>query len=439
MAPGLIITAPASGSGKTVLTIALLRHLTVSGVRVAAAKAGPDYIDPAFHAAATGRPSHSLDAWAMRPSTIEALLRTLGGEADLVLCEGVMGLFDGAGDGRGVTADLAALTGWPVVLVVDAHAMAGSAAAVVRGFATHRDDVAVAGVIFNRVGSEGHARLLVSACAASQSAVGVLGCVPQDPRLNLPERHLGLVQAGECGDLRAFLDGAAAVVGDHVDIAALRALARPDALGVAAPQGAPSLLPPLAQRIAVARDAAFAFCYPAVLEGWRAAGAEILPFSPLADQGPPANAGAVYLPGGYPELHAGHLAAAAGFRDAMRAAAGRGAAVYGECGGYMVLGETLADADGARHRMLGLLPLEASFAPGRATIGYRRAHLTMSGPLGTADAAFRAHEFHVAQVVREHGGEPLFDCTDQAGRPLGVAGRRVGSVMGSFLHLIDAE
>lgn len=437
---GLVIAAPASGSGKTVLTLGVLRALCRAGTAAAGAKAGPDYIDPGFLAAASGRPAPNLDLWAMRAETVAALLGGLSASAELVLCEGVMGLFDGAGDGTGSTADLAALTGWPVVLVVDVRAQGASAAATVLGFAGFRPDVHVAGVVFNRVAGAGHEKVLRAAMPKRLPAIAVLGSLPRDDSLSLPERHLGLVQAGEHERLEAFLERAADAVAERVDLKALTRLARPAriaaALPGAEPAGPPRPIPPLGQRVAVARDAAFAFAYPSVLEGWRAAGAELSFFSPLAGEGPDPEAHAVYLPGGYPELHAARIAAG-GFLHKLRAAAANGTAVYGECGGYMVLGTGLEDADGRRHEMAGLLPLETSFARRRLSLGYRRARLAASGPLGEAGAPYRGHEFHYARVLREGPGEALFHAQDANGRDLGPAGLASGPVMGSFVHLID--
>jgi cobyrinic acid a,c-diamide synthase len=438
---GVIIAAPASGSGKTLLTLGLLRHLAQQGHPVVSAKVGPDYIDPAFHAAASGRPCRNLDAWAMRSGTLATSLTSLAGDAELAVCEGVMGLFDGARVAKdeisGSTADVARLTGWPVVLVVDARAQAASAAAVVRGFATHQPDVAIAAVIFNRIGGPGHEAVLRQACAETLPEIPVLGCLPRGQGMSLPERHLGLVQALEHPDLEAFMSGAASMVAKHIDTKALLELAKPVLTSPASIAG--PTLPPLGGRIAVARDTAFAFAYDHVLEGWRAAGVEIELFSPLADEAPGAEADAIYLPGGYPELHAGRLAANGCFMQGLRDAAGRGAALFGECGGYMVLGRGLVGADGARHAMAGLLPLETSFASPRLHLGYRRATLAQSGGLGEAEAVFRGHEFHYAEVLSEIGAEPLFKIADAAGQDLGVGGLKAGRVAGSFIHLIDRE
>lgn len=435
--PGIIIAAPSSGAGKTVLTLGLLRLLSRRSKTVCSAKVGPDYIDPAFHAAASRQPCFNIDPWAMRPATLMSLRRRLA-SADLVLCEGVMGLFDGAVGSGGSTADLAALAGWPVVLVVDARAQGASAAAVVRGFASHRPDVRLAAVVFNRVGSDAHADILRRATAEAMPEVAVLGAVRRHPTLALPERHLGLVQASEHEDIERFLDGAADIIGSEVDVERLCLLARPWQGSDSGEEGA-SPLPPLGNRIAVAQDDAFAFSYPHMLDGWRADGAEIVPFSPLADQAPDPAADAVYLPGGYPELHAGRLAAAERFTSGLCAAAGRGAVVFGECGGYMVMGQGLVDAAGNRHRMAGLLPLHTSFAERRLHLGYRRATLSVDCPLGREGATLRGHEFHYAAILEEDAKAPLFECRDAAGRPVGPAGTCIGKVMGSFVHLIDRE
>ena len=448
---GLIIAAPATGSGKTTVTLGLLRALRRRGRRVTAFKAGPDYIDPAFHSAALGdpaRPCINLDGWAMDDGVIEALLRHHAADAELVIGEGVMGLFDGAkgvqgrdaqGRGDGSTADLAARLGLPVVLVVNAKGQGASIAALVEGFAQFRAGVTVAGVILNRVSGDSHAAALRAAIAQLDPAIAVLGSVPDHATLALPSRHLGLVQAAEHGQLEAFIDGAADLVARHADLDALADLARPWHSFDSNDGGI--LLPPLGQRIAVARDEAFLFAYPAMIEGWRRAGAEVRFFSPLADEEPDATADAVFLPGGYPELHAGRLAANHGFFRALRRTAGRGALVYGECGGYMVMGETLTDADGVTHPMAGLLPLATSFAERRLHLGYRQARIAAAAsPFGRFGERWRGHEFHYATVLREDSrpaaSEALFECADAAGNILGYQGLRRGAALGSFVHLI---
>jgi cobyrinic acid a,c-diamide synthase len=432
---GLIIAAPASGTGKTLVTLGLLRALRQAGLAVAGAKAGPDYIDPAFLAAASGRPAPNLDVWAMRPQTLAAILAGLGDVA-LVVVEGVMGLFDGIGAaGAGSTAELAQALGWPVVLVLDARGAAASVAAMLRGFATHRADLAIAGLIVNRVGSAAHAALIDAACAAACPDVRRLGALPRTASLVLPERHLGLVQAREHDGLEGFIAAAAALVARHVDLAGLRGLAAP-ALPSMAEDGA-AAWPPPGQRIALADDDAFSFRYPHLLEGWRRAGAELAPFAPLDDAAPDQRADAILLPGGYPELHAGRLAGNRRFLDGLRAAARRGVAIYGECGGYMVLGRALIDADGTAHAMADLLPLVTSFADRQLQLGYRAATLLADGALGPAGTRFRGHEFHYAGIVEQGPGAALFEASDAQGGNRMAVGRVVGSVSGSFLHLID--
>lgn len=431
MTPALVVAAPASGSGKTTLTLGLLRAFRSAGVAVGSAKIGPDYIDPRFHAAATGRPCLNLDGWAMRRDRVLTLATEAGEGADLLVVEGVMGLFDRAAEtgveGRGGTAEVAGMLNAPVVMVVDAGGMAQSVGALVEGFRRRADGPEVAGVVLNRVASPRHEALLREGCA--EAGVPVFGALPRRAELKTPSRHLGLVQAEEMSDLEGFLDRAAALVASHVDLRALRALARPLPHAVTHASRPPA--PPLGSRIAVASDVAFRFAYPHLLQAWRAGGAELLPFSPLADEAPDADADAVYLPGGYPELHAGRLAAAERFRTGMRDAVDRGAAVFGECGGYMALGDCMVDADGVRHAMLGLLRLETSFAARKLHLGYRHATLVADSALGARGAAYRTHEFHYASVLAETG-DPLFRLPD--GTRCGLA---AGPVSGSFLHLID--
>lgn len=441
MTPGFILAAPASGSGKTLATLGILRAFARRGMRVASAKVGPDYIDPCFHAAATARPCLNLDTWAMRDETLSGLVGALDRDTDLVVAEGVMGLFDGAmvplGTERdGSTAALARLTGWPVVLVVNVKGQAGSAAAVVRGFASHDPRVRLAGVIFNNVGMGRHLDILKEATAAAVPGLRILGGIPKTPDLSVPERHLGLVQAHEHPDLPGFLDAAADLMEKHLDLDALAALAQPATLA-SGPAASP--LPPLGQRIAVAQDVAFAFCYPAVLQGWRDAGADLTFFSPLADQAPDATCDAVYLPGGYPELHAGRIAANAAFLAGVRRAAAAGKAIFGECGGYMTLGDAITDASGTEHRMLGLLPVSTSFAKRRLHMGYRVATLAADSPLGKAGQRFRAHEFHYAAITAESESDRLFTVVDAGGEDRGAVGLIRGSVGGSFMHLIDRD
>jgi cobyrinic acid a,c-diamide synthase len=437
-ARGFVLAAAASGSGKTLLTLALLRHFRNQGLRLSAFKIGPDYIDPAFHARACAQPCYNLDAWAMGEASLAAVIARLQA-ADLVIGEGVMGLFDGAapgpyGNGESSSAAIAKRHGLPVILILDVKGQGATAAAVLKGMMAADRKLEIAGVIFNNVGSARHEAILESACRPLE--LPILGNLPREPGLHLPERHLGLVQAGEHDDLEAFLERAAAFAAAHLDTTRLQDLAKSLAVRDTSAPGTFGLRP-LGQRIAIARDRAFGFCYAHLLAQWRDSGAEVTFFSPLENEAPDSSCDAVYLPGGYPELHAGSLAAARKFLQGLNEAARRGAVIYGECGGYMVLGQGLVDRDGCRHSMTGLLPVESSFAEPKRVLGYRRAELAYDSPLGQRGQSFRGHEFHFAKSLSGEGLAPLFRCWDSSGQELPASGCRAGNVFGSFLHLID--
>lgn len=430
LAPGLMIGAPQSGAGKTMLTIGLQRAFARRGLSVRGAKCGPDYIDPAFHLAATGQPSVNLDGFAMEAPLVRGLAARAADEADLVIAEGAMGLFDGtrSADRSGAAADIARLLGWPMLLVIDARAAAQSVAAVAYGCASFPGAPRIAGVIANRVASERHARMIAEGFARID--LPLLGTIRRDEAMAMPERHLGLVQAGETQGIDARIDAIADAIQAQCDLDAIRAAASPT---TAAP------LPPLAtrppgQRIAVARDDAFSFLYPHLLDAWRGAGAELRFFSPLADEAPPEDCDACWLPGGYPELHAARIAANRRFLAGLRAFA-ESRPVHGECGGYMVLGRTIEDAEGAVHAMAGLLPLDTSMARRKLTLGYRRATLRHDTGFAASGQPLFGHEFHYAAITASEG-DPLADMADAEGNPLPPAGHRAGHVTGGFFHLI---
>lgn len=427
LASGIVIGAPRSGSGKTVMTLGLLAALCRRGKVVAPAKTGPDYIDPAFLGRAAGREAINLDPWAMSPARIKHLAATQSTGADLLLVEGVMGLFDAAADGVGSTADLAELLDLPVLLVVDAERQSQSVAPLVAGFANWRPGVRIGGVILNRVASAKHERMLVDAVAAT--GIPCLGAIPRSQQLSVPDRHLGLVLPDDIDAFETFLDTAAETVGDYVDLARILDIAAPlqDA-GTTEPP-----LPPLGQRIAIASDAAFAFLYPHLLDGWRAAGAELSFFSPLADAAPASDADAVFLPGGYPELHGPKLANAHHFKAGLAAARDRNALIYGECGGFMVLGETLVDKAGQPHAMAGLLPLVTRIDRPKRILGYRR--LIQTGALPWPEG-LNGHEFHYSSA-KQSRLPPLFHAADARGEILPPMGAVIGRVMGSYAHVID--
>ncbi|WP_332694562.1 cobyrinate a,c-diamide synthase [Bosea sp. (in: a-proteobacteria)] len=436
-AKGLLVAAPRSGSGKTTITLGLQRALVRRGLAVRGLKCGPDYIDPAFHAAATGAPSANLDSYAMPDGLLAGIAGAAAEAAEIIVAEGSMGLFDGVPGAEGHTgasADIAALLGWPVLLVVDVSGQAQSAGAVALGCMLYDPRIRIAGVILNKVASERHRRL--AAAGMAQIGLPVLGALPREASLILPERHLGLVQAGETEDLHARLDALAEAVAAAIDLDAVIAAAgdtTPPAGGEAAPA-----LPAPGKRIALARDAAFSFVYPHVEAGWRAQGAELVPFSPLADEPPPEDCDACWLPGGYPELHAGRIASASRFLDGLRSFA-QTHSVHGECGGYMVLGKGLTDADGVHHTMAGLLSVETSFAKRKMNLGYRNAVLEADGPLGQAGQRLSGHEFHYASIVSQGEDPPLAMVTDPHGSAPTAAGSRRGLVTGSFFHAIAAR
>jgi cobyrinic acid a,c-diamide synthase len=437
-ARGLIIAAPHSGAGKTTVTLAILAALKRRGIAIGAAKTGPDYIDPAFHAVVTGAPVVNLDSWAMPDGLLDLLVARAAAAADVVVIEGVMGLFDGApGEAghRGATADLAARFALPVVLVLDVARLAQSAAAVVRGFASHDLAVKIAGVILNRTASERHRTLIAEAIGAL--GVPVFGALPRDAALALPERHLGLVQAAEQVELPALINRLVILAERHIDLDAIAAAATPLARG-AARNTSNNLIPPPGQRVALAQDRAFSFVYPHVLEGWRSAGSEIIPFSPLADEAPPERADSCWLPGGYPELHAAALAAAQRFAEGLRRFA-ETRPVHGECGGYMVLGQSIEDADGRHHAMTGLLGHSTSFAKRKLHLGYRAARLLSDGALGVKGAIVRGHEFHYASLAAGGDDKAFAELSDSTGRALGAGGARRGRVSGTFFHAIATD
>jgi cobyrinic acid a,c-diamide synthase len=422
---GLIIAAPCSGSGKTTITLGLLRALSDTGRKVIGFKSGPDYIDPQFHSAAARTPSCNLDAWAMPRETIQRLVYGNGSD-NLVVIEGAMGLYDGAPpDGKGSVADLARQLQLPVILVVNAASMAQSVAALVSGFSNFDPEVTISGVILNNVGSARHDKMLRKALAPC--SVPVLGSVFRDQSLTLPSRHLGLVQAGEHADLEQFIKNAARVVSSAIDVTQIdnlaKSLRRP---GSSIRRTAKSRY----NRIAIAHDKAFAFLYPHLVSRWQEQGSEIEYFSPLADD-PVPEADLVYLPGGYPELYADTLSKTKNFFPSLRRAADS-TEIFGECGGYMVLGHTLTDADGTDHKMAGLLDLHTSFAKRKLHLGYRM----LQGLDSSMSGAFTAHEFHFATTVRAVGA-PLFQAWDAEGMRLKDMGLVEGNVRGSFAHIID--
>ncbi|KVC52749.1 cobyrinic acid a,c-diamide synthase [Burkholderia pseudomultivorans] len=412
--PALFVSAPASGQGKTSVTAGLARLHRRLGRRVRVFKTGPDFLDPMLLERASGAPVHALDLGMVGAAGCRALLADAARDADLILIEGVMGLFDGTPS----SADLAAAFGVPVVAVISAKAMAQTFAAIAFGLARFRPDVPFHGMLANRVGSERHAALLRQALPDD---LRWLGHVPADAGIALPERHLGLHQPHDIDDLDARLERAA-------DVLANTALAElPPAVAFAEPDATPPLPRRLAgRRIAIARDAAFSFLYPANLALLDALGVQVRFFSPLADEPVPDDCDALFLPGGYPELHAATLAGNAATARTIRAHAAAGKAIVAECGGMVYLGESLTDVDGVTTPMLGLLP-------GHATMQRRFAALGMQ-QLDTRAGAIRGHTFHYSRFAT-----PL-EPVAYAARPDGAAGSgeavyRHGAIVATYMHL----
>lgn len=413
----ILIAAPQSGSGKTTVTLGLLRALAKSGAGVRSVKLGPDYIDPAFHAAATGQPALNLDAWAMSSALQRAVL---SGDGPLVI-ESAMGLFDGAGQsGKASAAEVAKAHDIPVLLVIDCARQSHSVAAVVHGLTSFDPAIRFHGLILNNVGSERHEMMLRHALSAQ--SVPIRAVLRRDKSLAQPSRHLGLVQASEREDLPIWLDRLADWLSNAADPADLLAdWQSPSERGI-------HINPP-AQNIAIAQDIAFSFMYPHLVQAWHNAGAHIEHFSPLQDD-PIPDCDLVFLPGGYPELHAGQLASKEVFFQSLRNAS-ENTDIYGECGGYMALGDGIEDSQGHRYQMAGLLRLETSFASPARHLGYRR----LSASEGPMAGTWMGHEFHHSNTLSAVG-DPLFAAEDADGTPLAPMGLRRGRVYGSYAHVI---
>ena len=424
LGPRLVIAGTSSGVGKTTVATGLMAALRRRGLTVGAAKVGPDFIDPGYHALATGRPSRNLDAWMCGTGAIAPLAARAGAGADVLVVEGVMGLFDGAADPDGPaasTAQVATLLDAPVVLVVDAAAMSGSVAALVHGFATFDPAVAVRGVVLNRVGSEGHESMLRHALAPL--GVPVLGVLRRAPELTWRDRHLGLVPVVEqAAEVTRSLAALAAVVERSCDLDALAALARsaPDR-DVEPP---PSATPQGRARLAVAAGPAFSFAYPDNLELLEQAGAELAPFDPATDPALPPALDGLYAGGGFPEVFVERLAANRPLLDDVRRQVDGGLPTWAECGGLLWLSRSL---DG--RPLAGAVPADARMS-GRLTLGYRRARFTVDTPLGPAGTEVRGHEFHYSTL------EPEGDGLDWSGRTgAGRAGFAGPSLLASYVHL----
>jgi cobyrinic acid a,c-diamide synthase len=422
LGPRLIVAGTSSGVGKTTVATGLMAALRRRGVKVASAKVGPDFIDPGYHALATGRAGRNLDAWLSGEAAMAPLAARAAQDADLLIIEGVMGLFDGSGSStEASTAHIARLLDAPVVLVVDASAMSGSVAALVHGYATFDPNLHVEGVILNQVGSAGHETLLREALAPLR--IPVVGALHRDPSLTWRDRHLGLVpvveRPQETGQALARL---AAHVTQRLDLDAIVGLAH-RAPPVTA--GAPPTARPIGPcRVAVAAGPAFSFTYPDNVEALQDAGAELLPFDPLTEPRLPDGAQALVAGGGFPEVFAPALADNQPLLGDIRTRAGKGLVIWAECGGLLWLANSL---DG--HRLCGVIPAEARMTD-RLTLGYRTATMTTTTPLGDTGTTVRGHEFHYSTI------DPAGDALALEGRfGNGRAGWASPTLLASYLHL----
>ena len=442
---GFLIAAPQSGSGKTTISMAIMAALVRRGITVAPFKCGPDFIDPGYHRVVTGRPSINLDGWMCPEQFVRQTFLTGQTGAAIAIIEGVMGLFDGIGPSStvGSSAQIAAITGTPVVLVVNAQGMAASAAALVAGFAGFDPLVRLAGVIFNNVGSESHATLLKEALAAHCPGILCLGCVPRDQLLTIPSRHLGLVTADDNPLSKKFIRQLADMAESCLDLDQLGQLQIPPGPSflkggaISSPQrdkaGTGGISP---IRIAVARDPAFCFMYEDNLRLLQEAGAELVFFSPLHDAALPADILGLYLPGGYPELYAGQLDKNYGMKESIRMAAAAGMPIYAECGGFVYLMEGIeATEHQSSADFVGIFPVRCKMLPRRKALGYRQVELTGDVSIGAKGTVLRGHEFHYSEIgPMPEEVERRYQVSRQ-GVTLGWEGFRIGNCLASYVHV----
>ncbi len=430
--PRLLIAGVASGVGKTTVVVALARALRAKGLQVAPFKCGPDYLDPTYHARAAGAPSHNLDGWMMgREAVLSTFARASQG-ADIALIEGVMGLYDGAAPDveDGSAAQIAKWLAAPTIAVVDASGMARTIAALGLGLARFDPELRLAGLFANRVGSRGHLDLLRTACVRS---VPVLGGLPEEPALSFPERHLGLVAADEAAAPEERLDRWGALFAEWCSPEALLTIAR-----TAPPLEVPPAVAPSSRerrcRIALARDAAFHFYYEDNLRRLESLGAELVPFSPIADAELPPDVGGVYLGGGYPELHAEALSANGSLRLSLRAFAGRGGPIYAECGGLMYLARAIRTLDGRAHEMVGLVPGVAAMERKLQALGYVEVETTARTPLGEQGLRFRGHQFRYSTLEGAQVDGLAYRVRRRRGGSTAPEGYGQGNVLASYVH-----
>ena len=436
---GCVIAGTQSGAGKTTVTLGLMAALKKRGLKVVPFKVGPDFIDPGHHGRITGLPSRNLDGWMLSRAYNRQTFQRAAQGTDVAVVEGVMGLFDGY-DGRseaGSTAQMAKWLDLPVVLVVDAASMARSVAALVQGFERFDRDLRFAGVVFNRIGGERHLAYLRQALQ-EHVEMPLLGGIPRDAAVAIPERHLGLVTREDFSGGDAASDGLTELLEARLDIAGL--LERLPLISAQFPAPRTDVLPPDTDRvrIGVARDRAFCFYYPDNLELLEESGATLVPFSPMNDKTLPEDLDGLYFGGGYPELNAEALATNSGLREQVLQQGRAGMPIYGECGGFMYLCRQLIDLNGRSHPMVDLFPFTTRMFPRLRVLGYREVTLTADGLVGPQGACIRGHEFHYSEIDDSHVASAPETCYRISARDGGGArpeGYRRRRCLGSYVHL----
>ena len=434
MTSAVVIAGVRSGVGKTTIATGIMGALSRRGHRVQPFKAGPDYIDPSYHQLACGVPSRNLDTWLLPHSTVTELFCRAGGADKVCVVEGVMGVYDGHSSltEEGSTAQLAKLLDAPVILVADAAKVARSVAAEVLGYQKFDPDLRIAGVILNGVGGPRHLEFCQPQIEAT-TGLPVLGYLPRREQFMQPERHLGLIPTVEGTVVKDWYDALISQVEETIDLDAILRLAATAQPAEQPPQVYPAELQPKRARIAIAQDKAFSFYYQDSLDLLEAWGAELVPFSPLDDEGLPPNVGGVYIGGGFPEMFARELSGNGPMMESMRRALAVDTPFYAECGGLMYLGESISDLQGTDYPMVGALPVVSSMSNSRLTLGYREVEAVAGTPLLEPGQRVRGHEFHWSVLVEQPGSEQaVYRVIDQDNRPEGF---RLGSVWASYIHI----
>ncbi len=431
--PCLCIAGTHSGCGKTTVSLGIMSALVNRGLSVQAFKVGPDFIDPGHHRRITGRDSHSLDGWMMSREMNHDIFGRYSRNADVVVVEGVMGLFDGFSgrDESGSTAQMAKWLGLPTIIVVDAQAMARSAAAVTLGFSSFDQDLPLRGVIFNNVGSKAH-RDIIDDAMQDFPHVPVIGYLPREAGIEIPSRHLGLVTDE---DFRADfqpIEGLGRWIEDNLDIASL--LESLD--GKTKPDNVSSAFPEPDVRIGIAKDEAFCFYYPENLRLIRMAGSELIPFSPLRSERLPEDLGGLIIGGGYPELHCGALSKNNALLAEIKDFGLAGKPVYAECGGFMYLMNEIRDFEGTAYPMVGIFSMTAQMEEGLRALGYREIITESESMLGPAGTTVKGHEFHYSRLIKEDElSDRIYSMKDRMGVEKNMEGYRSKRVVGSYVHL----